>query len=71
MKQTALSLLAGVTMATVVSLSACAQAPAGDDKAIAAKATELTAKSATRADKLVALQRFVRDDIREMPTNWG
>ena len=71
MKVRALSLLAGVAMAAALSLSACAQAPGGDDKAIAAQAGELIAKAATRAGKLVALQHFVRDDIREMPTNWG
>lgn len=49
-------------------------AAAPDTNAVAVvqgKAAELTQKLAARAEKIAALHAFVRDDIREMSTQYG
>ena len=56
-------------------LSACAMAQewpeATNDASIAAAATELTAKQESPEAKVIALHRFVRDEIRQVATQWG
>jgi hypothetical protein len=38
---------------------------------VAAKAEELTADKTSQAEKILALHAFVRDEIREVPTEYG
>ncbi len=44
---------------------------AEESDVIGEKAAELVREHDTRAAKIVAVHSFVRDEIREVPTQWG
>ncbi|MDD5704787.1 MAG: hypothetical protein PHR35_02600 [Kiritimatiellae bacterium] len=60
-------------LASVLAFGALlAVALAGDElQVVRDKAVELTKDHSARAEKIVALQAFVRDEIREVATQWG
>ena len=66
-------LAAWVSGAAVTGLPVSAQqAPAAtNDNAIAKAAAELTAAQNTPEAKVIALHRHVRDEIRQVTTQWG
>lgn len=59
--------------AVVVGFGICADsASKEEDPAVfAAKAKELTTGKTSRLEKIAALHAFVRDQIAEVPTNYG
>lgn len=44
---------------------------ATNDTTVAAAATELTARQESPEAKVIALHRFVRDEVRQVATQWG
>jgi len=68
-KTLALALLLGAGLALAVTAFA-EEAEVAPDK-IATKAGELVAERTTRLEKLAAVHRYVRDEIREVKTRYS
>jgi hypothetical protein len=70
MRYSSLFLAAALAFATASAASA-AEGTNAADAAIAAKAIELAPTNAPTPTRLISLHRFVRDEIRQVPAQYG